>query len=203
MFETISAVIDRYLDTHLDTHLDTRLDKGLDTRLDKGLDTRLDKGQCHARRIRHLVRFLEAANIPIVNDPANAVLHEYGITIGTYTRRTLPTVPDVLLGFIGTDGTWHWPIKPGVAHNLHHGQCIHMPIEIAYPVFLTIGNVKIRRRIMNRKRHIDIFAYTLQTKRDLFWKVSFREFIEMTWHPARVEAWCFDEETRLLEESFL
>ena len=182
MFETISAVIDRYLNTCIDTE------------------------RCRAQCILHLVRFLEAANIPLVNDPANAVVHEYGITIGTYTRRTLPTVPDLLLGFIDTDGTWHWPIKPGVAHNLHHDQLVPVPRQSKhpmYPVFLTIGNVAVRRRIMKRKRHIDLFAYTLQIKRDLFWKVSFQEFIEMTWHPTRVEAWCFDEETRLLESSFL
>lgn len=194
MFETISAVIDRYLDARLDARLDTCHGEGRE-----GREGRRDALSC----IFHLVRFLEAAHIPLVRDPADAVVHEYGITVGAYTRRTLPTVPDMLLGFIDTDGTWHWPAKPGVAHNLHHDQLVPVPSQIAYPVFLTIGNLNTRRRIMKRKRHIDLFAYTLQTKRDLFWKVSFQEFIEMTWHPARVEAWCFDEETRLLESSFL
>lgn len=138
----------------------------------------------------------------VFRDPADAVLSSYGVSIGSPPASTLPTVPDMLLGFVDTEGIWHWPVRAGVAHNLHARPVYGMPCPESYPVWLTVGDMDVRRRLMRRKKHIDLFAYVLQHKRRLFWRASLKEFIETTWHPCRVEQWCFDEETKHLESTY-
>jgi len=132
----------------------------------------------------------------LVVDPADAVLMDFGISVGMPPTETLPTVPDVLLAFIDVRGNWHWPHvdRPGIAHNLHCVSSVNMPCGMSYPVWITVGNMKKRRQLMHRLKHVDIFGYILHNRRQMFWRISFREFIETTWHPSRVQAWCFDQE---------
>jgi hypothetical protein len=131
----------------------------------------------------------------LVYDPADAVLSDYGISIGVPPDDTFPTVPDVLLAFIDVEcGRWYWPKSSGVAHNLHCPSSVSMPCAKAYPIWITVGDMKQRKRLIQRMKHIDIFGYILQNRRCMFWKMAFREFIETTWHPTRVKSWCFDQE---------
>jgi len=135
----------------------------------------------------------------LVRDPADAVLMDYGVSIGRPPRKTYASVPDLVLAFVAMDGSWLWPIRSGVAHNLHvtGAPMLTMPPmcgEKAYPIWITVGNMRHRKRLCTRQKHIDMFGYILQKRRTLFWEISFREFIETTWHPERVCAWCFDTE---------
>lgn len=118
----------------------------------------------------------------------------FGLSVG---HIPYPTVPDYFVGVIDEHGTWHWPNDQiGIVHNLHSSRACQWPSTLVsgWPVWLTITCHTTRDRLRRRCTHVDLFALIQKQRRQHFWDLSFKEFIESTWHPSRLVTWCLDTE---------
>lgn len=121
----------------------------------------------------------------------------FGLSIGYVPY---PTVPDYFLGVLDDNGTWHWPNdRIGIMHNLHASRPCQWPTASGsnvsgWPIWLTITCHTTRNTLSQRRTHVDIFALIQKQRCQRFWDLSFKEFIESTWHPSRLVTWCLDTE---------
>ncbi len=140
--------------------------------------------------------------ISLVCNPIHAVClslqlkdrHYGGVSIGY--PKCVPTLPDLLLGFITKDGVWRWAADGGCVVNLHAVDVDPAyPDGIAWPVWFTFGDCDgFRREIVLQKT--PLFDLTDALRQHLcadFWAVAKQEFIQTTWAPHRL-AWCLDTE---------
>lgn len=113
-----------------------------------------------------------------------------GISIG----RCRVSVPDVLLGFLDTDGRWHWAC-PERRCCINVSVCVRRctPPEESWPVWLTITDLQSRASLQKGPPYIDVLRILMRYKRAQFWNDAFEEFIRTTWHPSRLD-WCLDTE---------
>jgi len=67
----------------------------------------------------------------------------------------------------------------------------------ASPVWLTIGDIAVRDEVLRAPDTwpcvADVYDDMLAAERRAhFWSITYEEFIQRTWHPARVFQWCLD-----------